>query len=445
MRDANEGPDEEGGRTREGEPVPPNASTHDWPDQGADPALGALCCGLPARVAQFAIRQPGAAEMCEVPRESSLMPNVQAEFAALKRTVHDLHLDRRPTSRFLTQWLCWLLIGFGALAAFIEVHNPWLGAALLLLSCLGFLGVATAAHTASHEAASDRRWINSLVSYLSYPLVLMISARYWHRSHVQTHHVHPNTVGVDPDCDLAPWFVLNQHDLRQASAFRRAYYRFQWLLLPLVLPLNGLNMQRQGWLHIFSELRDERRRSSATYVDLSLLVLHVLAWLVLPCLFFSATDVIALYVVRLAIMGVGLFAILAPGHYPAEAVYLLPGERRDFCTRQAITTVNFRTGPVGRILCSGLEYQLEHHLFPHISHVHYDKLRPLVREFCARAGLPYREMSWAEAIWRSYQTFISPKPVFETVEASRMGRPYDRAEALVDDGPALAVAPSLEG
>jgi hypothetical protein len=54
-------------------------------------------------------------------------------------------------------------------------------------------------------------------------------------------------------------------------------------------------------------------------------------------------------------------------------------------------------------------------------------------------------MSWGEAIWRSYQTFISPKPVFETVEATRMSRPYERPTEADEEGPALAVAPSLEG
>jgi fatty acid desaturase len=373
------------------------------------------------------------------------MPTAQAEFASLKRTIHELHLDRRPTTRFLIQWFASLAIGFGALAAFIHLDNPWLRAPVLLLSCFGFLGVATAAHTASHEAASEKRWLNTLVYYVSYPLVLMISARYWHKSHVQTHHVHPNTVGVDPDCDLAPWFALNQRDAQSASSFRRAYYRVQWLLLPLVLPLNGFNMQRQSWLHVVSELRDPRRRALATYADLAGMLLHVVGWLVLPCLFFPVAQVFLVYILRMAVMGVGLFAILAPGHYPAEAVYLLPGERRDFWTRQAIATVNFRTGLLGHWLCSGLEYQLEHHLFPHISHVHYARLSPLVRDFCSRTGLPYREMSWGEAIWRSYQTFISPKPVFETVEATRMSRPYERPTEADEEGPALAVAPSLEG
>lgn len=379
------------------------------------------------------------------PAKASLMPTRPADFAALKQAVHDLHFHRRPTARFLLHWCAWLVVGFGGLALFIESSNPWLRSLWFLASCTGFLGVATAAHTASHEAASERRWVNSLVFYLSYPLVLMISARYWQRSHVQTHHVHPNTVGVDPDCDLAPWFALNQQDVAQASPLRRAYFRYQWLLLPLVLPLNGFNMQRQTWKYLTEELVDARRRSLASFADLGCLVLHLLCWLVLPCLFFAPGDVLLVYVARLSVMGIGLFAILAPGHYPADAVYMLPGERRDFWTRQTLSTVNFRTGRLGHLLCSGLEYQIEHHLFPHVSHFHYKQLSPLVRDFCGRAGLPYREMSWGEAIWRSYRTFISPKPVYESVAAARAGRPHEARAELEDEGPPLPAPAPVEG
>jgi linoleoyl-CoA desaturase len=143
---------------------------------------------------------------------------------------------------------------------------------------------------------------------------------------------------------------------------------------------------------------------------------------VLPMFFFPVLSVIGVHLLRFSLIGMALFAVLAPGHFPAEAVCLDPSERDrgDFYLRQTVATVNFRTGPIGRWLCSGLEYQIEHHMFPSISHRFYPAMSPLVRELCQRHGLPYRQLGWGEAIWKSYQVFAHPKAVLTDVEALRL-------------------------
>ena len=60
-------------------------------------------------------------------------------------------------------------------------------------------------------------------------------------------------------------------------------------------------------------------------------------------------------------------------------------------------------------MCAGVEYQIEHHLFPTISHVYYPEVSRLVAEFCRRHGYPYRSVSWARGIWESFLTFARPK------------------------------------
>jgi fatty acid desaturase len=68
--------------------------------------------------------------------------------------------------------------------------------------------------------------------------------------------------------------------------------------------------------------------------------------------------------------------------------------------RQLQGTLNFRTGFIGRRACNGLDFQIEHHLFPNICHVYYPRIAPLVREFCLRNGYPYRCFGWGEAIFQ---------------------------------------------
>ena len=73
--------------------------------------------------------------------------------------------------------------------------------------------------------------------------------------------------------------------------------------------------------------------------------------------------------------------------------------------------MSFRTGLLGRFLCSGLEYQVEYHLFPNISHVHYPEISVAVQEFCTEHGLSYRSYSWAVALWKSWAVLRFPQQV----------------------------------
>jgi fatty acid desaturase len=100
--------------------------------------------------------------------------------------------------------------------------------------------------------------------------------------------------------------------------------------------------------------------------------------------------------------------------------------------RQTATTVNFRTGPIGRFLCSGVEYQIEHHLFPRISHVYYPELSPLVEQFCRERNYPYRTLGWFEAIWKSLATFYRLRPVVKNLETVR-GRQNQPTGAAAHD------------
>ena len=327
----------------------------------------------------------------------------------------------RPFARLVVTWAAMLTVGLGSIAVFALVPSTLARVAAMLVASLAFTGLATLGHTASHGAASDRRFLSNLLWYATYPFLLQVSARYWHWSHIQLHHPAPNVVGIDEDCDLRPGFALNEQHVASGGPTWKRWNRIQGYLLPVALLYNGFNIQRQGWKRLVHELRNRRERSSATYADLACMVLHLLVWVAAPMLLFPVWKVLAVYATLVTLVGMGMFAVLAPGHYPAAAVCLDQSQREegDFYLRQAVTTVNFRTNWFGSLLCSGLEFQLEHHLFPSVSHVHLRKASPLIKAFCERHGLPHRTMSWSRAVWESYMVFFHPKPVLSDVNALR--------------------------
>jgi linoleoyl-CoA desaturase len=322
--------------------------------------------------------------------------------------------DKKATSRIVFELSIHVVIAVAGIAIFMICHNPAVRVLGLLISSFGCMGVGTNTHTSTHYGTSDKRWVNEALSYLGYPMFLGLSATYWWHKHVVLHHPAPNVVGVDSDADLLPWFAITADEVHASSGLRRFYYeRLQFWLFPLALGLNNFSIQRAGWAHLIQLLRDPKQRKSVHWIDLGALTLHYVIWVGLPLLLWPLPAVAGFYILRSILLGYAMYAILAPGHFPAEARRMTDEALHgaDFFAVQTAGTVSFRTGFLGRFLCSGLEYQVEHHLFPNISHVHYPEVSVAVQEFCAERGLSYRSYSWAMALWKSWEVLRFPQPV----------------------------------
>ncbi len=321
---------------------------------------------------------------------------------------------RKATGRIVLELLLEVSVAAGSIGVFVLADSVWLRAASLLLCTMASIAIGTNTHTSSHYATSDKRWVNELLTYFGYPFFLGLPATWWWQKHVVVHHPSPNIIGVDGDADLLPWFAVTEADFKLGGRWRRFYYRrLQFWIFPLVLAVNGFHMQKSGWLYVIGMLRDPKTRKRAHWYDLASLLLHYVANLGVPIFFFPAPQVVGLYVLRIMLMGYAMYAVLAPGHFPAEAARLSSDAVRkpDYLLLQTVTSVNFRTGFIGRLVCSGLEYQIEHHLFPNISHPFYPRVSQVVREFCRAQGLPYRCYGWGEVLLKSWLVLRAPQPI----------------------------------
>lgn len=341
-----------------------------------------------------------------------------ALLAALRQEIMARGWHRKATGRILLELHGHLLLALAGMAAAATAGNGWVRACGMIVMATGSIGVGTNTHTSSHYGTSDRRWVNEALTYFGFPFFLGLSATYWWHSHVTVHHPAPNVVGVDDDCDLSPWFAMTQAEIDASRGLRRFYYRrVQWLLLPIALAANCVNYVKSGWVHVIRMLLDRDRRKRSHWIDLGALAMHQICYLGLPLFFFSARDVLLFYVVRVILLGYLMFAVLAPGHFPAEARVRGDHRNTDFLWLQTANSINFRPGLYGRFLVSGLNYQIEHHLFPNLSHVHYRKLGPMVEKLCRENGLPYHAFGWSQAIWKCWMVFRAPRPIRTCAEA----------------------------
>jgi linoleoyl-CoA desaturase len=338
-------------------------------------------------------------------------------FAELRREFVRRGWDRKATKRIIFELSLHVAIAIAGLVIFMTCHNPAVRIAGLLISTFGCMGVGTNTHTSTHYGTSDKRGVNQALSYFGYPLFLGLSATYWWHKHVVLHHPAPNVVGVDSDADLLPWFAITANEIDASSGLRRFYYdHLQFWLFPLALAGNDFSIQTAGWAHLIRMMRRSKGRRPGHWIDLGALILHYAVWIGLPLLFWPLPAVAGFYILRTILLGYAMYAILAPGHFPAEAQRITDDARAgtDFFAVQTAGTVSFRTGSVGRFLCSGLEYQVEHHLFPNISHVHYPEVSVAVQAFCAEHGLSYRSYSWGMALWKSWEVLRFPQQVVDS-------------------------------
>jgi fatty acid desaturase len=329
---------------------------------------------------------------------------LQAEFR--RRGWH-----RPATGTLLLQWAVLLGLSFGGMAVFFLATSVLLQAVGMLLAGFGALGLSTQAHTASHGAVSRKKRFNRLLTYFGYPLLLGLPTTFWRHKHIATHHHAPNIDGYDDDINLMPLFAMTDEQAMRGGPLARFYYRrVQWLAFLLAIPFIALNTMAYAYVYLARKL--VRKPTPAAWIDLGCLAGHGLLWIGLPLLFFPAGTVLLAYFLRVLLLGAGMFAVFAPAHFPHEALMAAPSQRHtEFVLRQTATTVNFRTGPIGRFLCAGVDFQIEHHLFAGFSHVYYPQMSILIREFCERHGYPYHTLGWGEALWKSLVVFLRPKPL----------------------------------
>lgn len=265
----------------------------------------------------------------------------------------------------------------------------------LLLSIV--LGFATAQigfsiqHDAGHQAYSERRWVNR---WMAMSLDLVGGSSYvWHWKHARFHHTYVNIDGYDSDISLGA--------LARFSPQQKHYAHHRWQHIYL-WALYGLTVV--SW-HLHDDFRDiitgtigKRRIPRPRGKDLAVFVLGKLVFFTLafglPLAFHSIGTVLLGYAVVAVVTGFQLAVVFQLAHAVEEATFPLPDESgrmdKPWAIHQLETTANFsRDSRVITWLVGGLNFQIEHHLFPRICHVHYPAISRVVEATCREYGVPY--------------------------------------------------------
>jgi fatty acid desaturase len=240
---------------------------------------------------------------------------------------------------------------------------------------ISFLG-----HDAAHrQIFKSGRW-NDWVSLIIANLLVGISYGWWQREH-NRHHANPNKVGADPDIALTALALTPAQATKQRSRLMRWLVAHQgWYFFPILLLL-GLSMHHEAIRRVISRDKIQRRWVEISFITFRLAGFAALVFLVLP-----PGKAVAFLALELAGFGLYMGSSFAPNHIGMPLVS--PKLKLDFLRRQVLMSRNISGGPLISVFMGGLNYQIEHHLFPSMARPYLRKAQPLVAAYCAAQGVP---------------------------------------------------------
>jgi fatty acid desaturase len=302
-------------------------------------------------------------------------------------------LDRTP--RFYVGLLVVLgVLLAGLVAAFVVIGDSWYQ--LLVAAGLGVVltQFAFVAHEASHRQVLATGPANDRLGRVLANGVVGVSHSWWVSKH-NRHHANPNRVGKDPDIDMEA-LAFHPDAAATRTGLRAAFARVQgWAFFPLLL-LEGLNLHVTS---VRSTLTSDPTRDggrSAQVRELVVLALRLSLYVAGVLWFLPLGLGLAFLGVQLAVFGVYMGASFAPNH---KGMPIVPADSKlDFFSKQVLTSRNILGGTWMSTLLGGLNYQVEHHLFPSMPRPHLARAAEIVRDHCRAHGVPYTETT----LLRSY-------------------------------------------
>ena len=282
----------------------------------------------------------------------------------------------------------------GAYALLVFVAATWwqgLLAAALVALAMAAVGFAVQ-HDGGHGAFSRRGWVNKLAA-MSLDLI-GASSYLWRWKHGVFHHTYDNVTDVDTDIDTGGIARLSPHQRR------RWFHRWQHLYLWLLYAVSA-----SRW-HLYGDVKDvvagtcgphriPRPRGWDLVVFVAGKAASVTLLLGLPMLWHPWWVVLLFYAAVTGMIGVILSVVFQLAHCVEEADFPMPDPQtlrmeNAWALHQVETTVDFARSSWGLTwLLGGLNFQIEHHLFPKICHVHYPVIAPIVEATCKEFGVRY--------------------------------------------------------
>lgn len=277
--------------------------------------------------------------------------------------------------------------GFFLSLYFITISSSFIS---VLLSSLSFsfftIQIGGIFHDASHRAIFKSAKNNDILGFFACSLIAY-TYRKWLENHSK-HHSNPNDEDMDPDINR-PMFSFSEKQLRSKKGINLWLSRIQVFLYYPVGTLTSVFMQITNIVYFIKEHRKTRLWEKLLYF------VGIIFWTIVPAAIFDPHKAITIYLTVYAVTGFYIFNMFAPNHKGMPMVKKT--QRISFLEQQLITSRTVKGNFLLDNALIGLNYQIEHHLFPNCPRNKLNLITPYIKKLCKQNGLEYTETGLIES------------------------------------------------
>ena len=304
----------------------------------------------------------------------------RSDFGPLRLLIQQENLLDRRTGWYARK-AGWMLLGLLVVVdGVLLLSNSWWALLLAPVAAVVSTQISFLGHDAGHQQISSSRRVNKVIGILAANVLAGISYGWWQDKHLR-HHANPNHEGLDPDVGegIIAW---SEEQANKKTGFARWFARHQAAFFFPLLTFEAWNLHVAG-------LRAVRARPARSRIwELGLLALHFAVYGTFLFTFLTPLQAALFVAIHQGLYGFNLGAAFAPNHKGME----MPpaGARLDHLRKQVLTSRDVTGGPLVDFFLGGLNYQIEHHLFPSMPRPNLKRSQPIIRDYCESVGLPFR-------------------------------------------------------
>ena len=302
------------------------------------------------------------------------------EYAELKRLIIESGLLARQPGYYTFKLVSTLGLLALSLTFLVVIDSLWLlflNAVFLafIFTQIGFIG-----HDAGHRQIFRSPQRNDMVG-LFVNLLLGLSRTWWVDKH-NRHHSNPNQPGLDPDTFI-PIMAFSEQQATSRQGFYGFMVKYQAYFYFPVLAFQGLGVRLASLQYLMASGAKYR------FIEPTLMAVHLALYLGLAYYLLGLWPAVLFVLVHQAFFGLYSGSVFAPNH---KGMPILEKDSdMDFLRRQVITARNIYGHPLTDFLYGGLNYQIEHHLFPNMPRNNLRKARKVIKAYCTARSIPYKE------------------------------------------------------
>ncbi|MFY1637006.1 fatty acid desaturase family protein [Solwaraspora sp. WMMB335] len=304
-----------------------------------------------------------------------------SDFAVLARRITGEGLMERQPAYYIARLSIVTLMFVGGWTAFVVIGSSWWQLVTAAFLAVTFAQIGLVAHDLAHRQVFRTKRPSAIAGRLAGNLCIGMSYGWWMDKHTR-HHNNPNHDDLDPDVapDVLIWATesaLGRRGLKGFITRHQAALFFPLLtLLAVDLKVTSVKALRSGTV---------KQRG----IESALLILHGVGYLAALLIVLSPLQAIVFLLVHQSLFGIYLGMTFAPNHKGMPH----PSGDEDFLRKQVLTSRNVYGNWLTDAALGGLNYQIEHHLFPAMPTPNLRKAQPIVQAYCAEIGVPYEQTS----------------------------------------------------